>query len=298
MTTTRRGMFLLHDPQLNKSTAFTEAERKALGLIGLLPEGIDNEDTRDPASAPSIRTKDNQSREVYLSVAVTRHGRDTLLPAPYVRSRAVSAACLYPDGRRGLLAVWPHHPPHKGLYVSITWKGRVRNILRNWPERDVRFIVVTNGAANPWAWRTSAPTAWVFRSGSCLYTACAGVPPQFTLPVLIDCGTNNESLLRDPLYLGSDKRDQISLSWTSSSRIHKRRRGRVSQLLRSVRGSVGPHALRLLARYRDRLCCFNDDVQGTAAVALAGILSALRITGKKISEQTFLSSAQDQLGLE
>src|SRR5260370_4898921 len=177
----------------------------------------------------------------------------------------------------------------KGLYVSIKRKGRVREILRNWPQRDVRFIVVTSGQRILGLGDLGANGIGIPIGKLALYTACAAVPPQVTLPVLIDCGTNNEALLRDPLCLGL-RRTRPNVAELD---------GFVDEFITAVQeefpncciqfeDGAGVDAVRLLARYRDNVCCFNDDIQGTAAVALAGLLGALRITRGKLSGQTFL----------
>jgi malate dehydrogenase (oxaloacetate-decarboxylating)(NADP+) len=131
-----------------------------------------------------------------------------------------------------------------------------------------------------------------------LYTACAGVPPQFTLPILMDCGTNNESLLRDPLYLGlRQTRPEISDLDEFVEEFIAAVQAEFPNCCVQFEDWATPDAIRLLARYRDRICCFNDDMQGTAAVALAGILGALRITGGSLSDQTFLFLGAGSAGI-
>src|ERR1700684_4425786 len=202
MTTTLRGTALLHDPQLNKSTAFTESEREALGLVGLVPEGIDTEDTQIQRALLQLGQKPTDL-EKYIYLSQLQDTDETLFfrvlmsdPAqflPIVYTPTVGEACL----QFGHIMRRP-----KGLYVSIKRKGRVRDILRNWPQRDVRFIVVTSGQRILGLGDLGANGMGSPIGKLALYTACAGVPPQFTLPLLMDCGTNNETLLRDPLYLG------------------------------------------------------------------------------------------------
>src|SRR5271155_4086044 len=295
---TLRGISLLRDPHLNKSTAYSEAEREALGLVGLVPEGIDSEDTQIKRALLQLGQKPTDL-EKYIYLSQLQDTDETLFfrvlmsaPAhflPLVYTPTVGEACL----QFGHIMRRP-----KGLYLSIERKGRVREILRNWPERDIRFIVVTSGQRILGLGDLGANGMGIPIGKLALYTACAGVPPEFTLPVLIDCGTNNDSLRQDPLYLGL-----------------RRTRPAVEELDEFVEGFVtvvedefpncciqfedwaGVDAVRLLARYRERVCCFNDDIQGTAAVALAGILGALRITGGKLSEQTFLFLGAGSAGI-
>jgi malate dehydrogenase (oxaloacetate-decarboxylating)(NADP+) len=289
MTTKPSGLSLLRDPRLNKSTAFGEAEREALGLAGLVPEGIDTEDTQMQRVLLQLGQKPTDL-EKYIFLSQLQDMDETLFyrllisdPAqflPLVYTPTVGEACL----QFGHIIRRP-----KGLYISIKRKGRVRDILRNWPERDVRFIVVTTGQRILGLGDLGANGMGIPIGKLALYTACAGVPPQYTLPVLLDCGTNNESLLRDPLYLGlrqarpgASELDEFADEFMAA--VQAEFPGCCVQF----EDWAGVDAVRLLARYRDSFCCFNDDIQGTAAVALTGILGALRITGRKLSEQIFL----------
>ena len=298
MTAKVSGVSLLRDPRLNKSTAFTDEERDALGLVGLVPEGIDTEDTQLQRVLLQLGQKPTDL-EKYIYLSQLQDMDETLFyrllmsdPAqflPIVYTPTVGEACL----QYGHILRRP-----KGLYISIKRKGHVRSIPRNWPGRDIRFIVVTSGERILGLGDLGANGMGIPVGKLALYTACAGVPPQFTLPIVMDCGTNNESLLRDPLYLGlRQRRPEIP---------------DLDEFVEEFIGAVaaefptccvqfedwsGPDALRLLARYRDRLCCFNDDIQGTAAVAVAGILGALRITKKKLSDQRFLFLGAGSAGI-
>src|SRR6267378_917606 len=287
--TTPRGTDLLHDPRRNKSTAFSEKEREALGLLGLLPEGIDDLDTQIQRVFLQLGKKPTDlEKYIYLSQLQDTDERlfyrvlmsDPAHFLPLVYTPTVGEACL----QFGHIIRRP-----KGLYVSIKRKGHVRELLRNWPERDVRFIVVTSGERILGLGDLGANGMGIPSGKLSLYTAAGGVPPQYTLPVLIDVGTNNETLLSDPLYLGL-KQNRISADELDEF---------VDEFVAAVEAIfpgaliqfedwAGADAIRLLERYRERVCCFNDDVQGTAAVALAGILGALRITGTPLAQQRFL----------
>jgi malate dehydrogenase (oxaloacetate-decarboxylating)(NADP+) len=289
MSTALRGMAILRDPLLNKSTAFPESEREALGLLGLLPEGIDSEETQIQRVQLQLSKKPNEL-EKYIYLSQLQDTDETLFfrvlmsdPAqflPIVYTPTVGEACL----QFGHIMRRP-----KGLYVSIKRKGHVRDILRNWPQRDVRFIVVTSGQRILGLGDLGANGMGIPIGKLALYTACAGVPPQFTLPLLMDCGTNNEELLRDPLYLGLRRtRPEIAELDEFVDDFVTAVQEEFPNCCIQFEDWAGVDAVRLLTRYRDKVCCFNDDMQGTAAVALAGLLGALRTSRGKLSDQTFL----------
>jgi malate dehydrogenase (oxaloacetate-decarboxylating)(NADP+) len=285
----RRGRQLLRDPRWNKSTAYTEEEREALGLVGLLPEGREDEElqvqriVRQLAIAPTALGK-------YILLSALQDRNETLFyrvlmsdPAQYmpiVYTPTVGEACEQFDQimRRP-----------RGLYLGINRAGRLREILRNWHEDDVRFIVVTDGERILGLGDLGANGMGIPIGKLALYTACAGVPPQLSLPVLLDVGTNNEALLADPLYLGLRQPRVTGAAYDEFleefvTAVHDVFPRACIQFEDFALG----HAAPLLERYRDRVCSFNDDIQGTAAVALAGILAALRITGGTLAEQRFL----------
>ena len=284
-----RGIQLLRDPRINKSTAFTAEEREAFGLVGLVPEGIDTEEIQIQRAMLQLAQKPSDL-EKYIYLAALQDADETLFykvlmtdPArflPLVYTPTVGDACLqFGHIIRRM----------RGLYVGINRRGHIRELLRNWPEADVRFIVVTSGQRILGLGDLGANGMGIPIGKLALYTACAGVPPQFTMPVLMDCGTNNEGLLRDPLYLG------LRRTRPSEAELDEF----VEEFMTAVHDVyphccvqfedwAGPDAVRLLARYRDKFCCFNDDIQGTAGVGLAGILAALRVTGGKLTEQKVL----------
>jgi malate dehydrogenase (oxaloacetate-decarboxylating)(NADP+) len=289
MTTKLRGEALLRDPHLNKSSAFSEAEREALGLVGLVPEGLDRADSQLQRVLLELAQKSSRL-EQYVYFSQLQETDETLFyrmlmsdPArflPIVYTPTVGDACLE----------WSHMTQRpRGLYVSIKRRGHVREILRNWPKRDVRFIVVTSGERILGLGDLGANGMGIPVGKLVLYTVCAGVPPQFTLPIMMDCGTNNETLLKDPLYLGlRQARPAVAQLDEFVEEFVKAVQEEFPNCCIQFEDWARNDVFRLLARYRDRVCCFNDDIQGTGAVALAGVLSAMRITGGKLSAQSFL----------
>ena len=280
---------MLRDAHFNKFTLFTEAERDTLGLVGLIPEGIDSEENQVERVLMQLEQKPSPL-EKYVYLSQLQDTDETLFYRllmsdsarflPLVYTPTVSDACL----EFSHLIQRP-----RGLYVSIKRKGRVREILRNWPERNVRFIVVTSGERILGLGDLGANGMGIPIGKLVLYTACAGVPPQIALPIMMDCGSDNETILKDPLYLGlrqtrpaAPQLDEFVEEFVTAVQEE------FPNCCIQFEDWARDDAFRLLAPYRDRVCCFNDDIQGTGAAVLAGVLSALRITGGKLREQTFL----------
>jgi malate dehydrogenase (oxaloacetate-decarboxylating)(NADP+) len=283
------GVDLLHHPRLNKSTAFSEAERQALGLVGLVPEGVDTEELQLQRVQLQLSQK-TTDLEKYIFLAAMQDNNETLFFKTLMSAPAQFMPLVYTPTVGEACQKFNHilRRP-RGLYLSIKRRGQVRTILRNWPERDVRFIVVTDGERILGLGDLGANGMGIPIGKLALYTACAGVPPPLTLPVLLDVGTNNEALLRDPLYLGLRQPRATGAAYDDF----------VEEFVTAVQDAyprcciqfedfASYHAVPLLARYRERVCCFNDDIQGTAAVALAGIYAALRIRGGRLRDQTYL----------
>jgi malate dehydrogenase (oxaloacetate-decarboxylating)(NADP+) len=283
------GYDLLRNPRLNKGTAFTEAERCAWGLEGLLPPAVTTlalqvarRHTEIAALKDDLQKylvlSDLQARNETLYYAVLMSDPATYMPIVYTPT--VGEACQ----KFGHIFRAP-----RGMYLPVSSRGRLKQLLSNWPEKDVRFIVVTDGERILGLGDLGAGGMGIPIGKLSLYTACAGVPPQYCLPIVLDVGTNNQVLLDDPLYQGLRKqrvRGEEYLAFIDEFVAA------VDQLYPKCciqwEDFANFNAVPILARYRDKICTFNDDIQGTAGVALAGIYGALRITGQKLSEQRFL----------
>ena len=285
----RAGMALLQDPTLNKGTAFTEAERDLLGLTGLLPPHVSTQALQLARVLENFRRKPDDL-ERFINLAALHDRNETLFfrmvvdhpdeMMPVIYTPTVGLACQ----QFGHIFQRP-----RGLFISAKDRGRVADILRNWPHRDVAIIVVTDGERILGLGDLGANGMGIPVGKLALYTACAGVPPSKCLPVLLDVGTNNEALRRDPLYIGLDQprvTEDVYDSLVEEFIVATQEvfPGVVVQF----EDFANHNAFRLLERYRDRIPTFNDDIQGTAAVALSGLLSALRVTGGTLAQQTLL----------
>jgi malate dehydrogenase (oxaloacetate-decarboxylating)(NADP+) len=283
-----RGVALLHDPLRNKGTAFTEVERDALGLRGLLPPHVH---TQDEQMARFLENMRNLADPLEKFVALNSlHDRNEALffrvvcdhvdeIMPLIYTPTVGLACQ----RFGNIFQRP-----RGMFISINDRGRIAEILRNWPLK-AGIIVVTDGERILGLGDQGANGMGIPVGKLSLYTACAGVDPAICLPVTLDMGTNNETLLNDPYYVGLRRRrvtgpayDELIDEFITAAR-HV-----FPDVIIQFEDFANHNAFRLLERYRHKICTFNDDIQGTASVALAGVLSALRVKGTSLADERFL----------
>ena len=284
-----RGTALLRDPTLNKGTAFSEDEREALGLRGLLPPRVATLDDQVARVLQNIRRLDSdlskyilleslQDRNETLFYRVVTENPDEMMPLIYTPT--VGLACQ----QFGHIYRRP-----RGLYVSAADRGRIAQVLRNWPYREAAIIVVTDGERILGLGDLGANGMGIPIGKLALYTACAGVHPRHCLPVLLDVGTNNTPLHTDRLYLGLR---QPRLTGAAYNDFVAEFIEATQQVFPGVvvqfEDFANHHAFELLQTYRERICCFNDDIQGTASVTVAGIFSALRVTRRPLAEQTFM----------
>ncbi len=284
-----RGMALLRDPSLNKGSAFTLRERDMLGLCGLLPPHVSSQEEQVERVLENFRRIDSpleryimlqalQDRNEALFYRVIMENPDEMMPVIYTPT--VGLACQ----QYGHIYRSP-----RGLYVSAADRGKVSSVLRNWPYRDARIICVTDGERILGLGDLGASGMGIPIGKLALYTSCAGVHPRRCLPVMFDVGTNNEALLEDPLYLGMRQRRLTGGEYDGlMAEFLEATQEVFPGIVVQFEDFANHNAFRLLHEYHDRIPCFNDDIQGTAAVTVAGILSSLRVTGGALRDQTFL----------
>jgi malate dehydrogenase (oxaloacetate-decarboxylating)(NADP+) len=283
------GYGLLHNPRLNKGTAFTEAERRAWSLEGLLPPAVTTMPLQIARRHAEIAALENDLQK-YLVLSDLQVRNETLYYAILMSDPATYMPIVYTPTVGEACQKFGHiFRAPRGIYLPISARGRLKELLSNWPEKDVRFIVVTDGERILGLGDLGAGGMGIPIGKLSLYTACAGVPPPCCLPIVLDVGTNNQVLLDDPLYLGLRQQRVRGADYLAF----------VDEFVAAVQqlypkcciqweDFANFNAVPILARCRDNICTFNDDIQGTAGVALAGIYGALRLTGGKLSEQRFL----------
>jgi len=298
MMTNKHGIELLQDPSLNKSTAFTEAEKQALGLVGLVPDVTETEDLQLRRVMMQLGQKNTDlDRYIYL-INLLDHN-ETLFYRTVMSDPARFLPIVYdPTIGEACLKFGHIYRQARGMYLSITRRGKVKEILKNWPQKDVRFICVTDGGRILGLGDLGANGAGIPIGKLQLYTACAGVPPQCLLPMYLDAGTNNQQYLNDPLYLGMRKARPSTEDLFSF----------VDEFVEAVQEVfpkcrihfedwTGTDAVHLLQRYRDKYCAYNDDVQGTAGITLAGMINATKLKGTKLKDEKYLFLGAGSAGI-
>lgn len=284
-----KGLEVLKNPRLNKSTAFTVEERERLGLIGLLPPYVSTMDEQAQRELNIVRKKGSDiEKYMYLSALQKRNERlyyrllveNTAELMPLVYTPTVGQACE---------EFAANFRDSSGFYLSIDNKGKVDSILANWPIEKVRLIVATDGERILGLGDLGANGMGIPIGKLALYSALAGIDPERCMPITIDVGTDNEKLLNDPKYLGlRHKRVRGAEYEEFVDEIIQAIKKRFPKALFQFEDFATNNAVALLAKYRDQLLSFNDDIQGTAAVVVAGLMASTRVTKKKLSEQKFL----------
>ena len=298
MTTNKRGMELLQDPSLNKSTAFSEAERQALGIVGLVPDVTETQDLQLSRVMMQLGHKSTDlDRYIYL-VNLLDHNEvlfyrtvmsDPARFLPIVYDPTIGEVCL----KFGHI-----YRQTRGMYLSMARRGKVKELLKNWPQKDVRFICVTDGGRILGLGDLGANGAGIPIGKLQLYTACAGVPPQYLLPMYLDAGTNNEQYLHDPLYLGMRKtRPSTDELFSFVDEFVAAVQEVFPKCCIHFEDWTGTDAVHLLQRYRDKYCVYNDDVQGTAGITLAGMINATKLKGTKLKDEKYLFLGAGSAGI-
>jgi malate dehydrogenase (oxaloacetate-decarboxylating)(NADP+) len=298
MTTNKRGMDLLQDASLNKSTAFTEAEKQALGIVGLVPDVTESMDVQLSRVMMQLGHKTTDlDRYIYL-VNLLDHD-ETLFYRTVMSDPARFLPIVYdPTIGEACLKFGHIYRQTRGMYLSITRRGKVKEILRNWPNKDVRFICVTDGGRILGLGDLGANGAGIPIGKLQLYTACAGVPPQYLLPMYLDAGTNNEQYLHDPLYLGLRKtRPPTEELYSFVDEFVEAVQEVFPKCCIHFEDWTGVDAVHLLQRYRDKYCVYNDDVQGTAGITLAGMINAVKLKGTKLKDEKYLFLGAGSAGI-
>ncbi|MBI4962198.1 MAG: NAD-dependent malic enzyme [Desulfomonile tiedjei] len=292
------GVAVLRDPAFNKGSAFTKEERDALGIRGLLPPRVHSIEEQLVRVLGNVRRKSNdldkyiflaglQDRNMTLFFRLLLENLEELMPIVYTPT--VGQACL----QYSYILRRPH-----GIFITSNDRGRVLDLLHNARVQDIRIIVVTDGERILGLGDIGADGMGIPAGKLSLYTACGGIHPFQGLPVTIDVGTENEDLLNDPLYIGlkqprvrGDAYDELMEEFIAA--VQEVFPGALIQF----EDFANRNAFRLLQKYQNEICCFNDDIQGTAAVTLAGLYSATRIMGGKLKDHRFLFLGAGEAGI-
>ena len=298
MTTNKHGTDLLEDSTLNKSTAYSETEKQALGIVGLVPDVTETLDLQLSRVMMQLGHK-NTDFDRYIYLANLLDHDETLFYRTVMSDPARFLPIVYdPTIGEACLKFGHIYRQTRGMYLSITRRGRVKEILRNWPQKDVRFICVTDGGRILGLGDLGANGAGIPIGKLQLYTACAGVPPQYLLPMYLDAGTNNEQYLHDPLYLGMRKtRPPTAELFSFVDEFVEAVQEVFPKCCIHFEDWTGVDAVHLLQRYRDKYCVYNDDVQGTAGITLAGMINAVKLKGTKLKDEKYLFLGAGSAGI-
>ena len=293
-----QGAALLRDAAANRGTAFSAQARETLGLQGLLPPAIETPEQQ------VVRVMDNVRRQAtdldrYVYLGAVRERSETLFYRTILDHLGETLPLVYtPTVGQACQAFGRIFQAPRGLYITAQDRGHIRDILRHWPQQQVRVIVVTDGSRILGLGDLGASGMGIPIGKLDLYVACGGVAPAACLPVMLDAGTDNVALREDPFYLGlrqprlqGQAYDDFVAEFVAA--IQEAFPG----ILLQFEDFSNANAFALLHRYHHQLCCFNDDIQGTGAMGLAGLYSALRLTGGQLTQQQILFAGAGEAAL-
>jgi malate dehydrogenase (oxaloacetate-decarboxylating)(NADP+) len=284
-----KGTKLLNSIRHNKSTAFTQEERERLGLRGLLPAKVCNAEIQEQRILRNLSSKtSNIEKYIFLTALLERNERlfyqvvinniEEMMPLIYTPT--VGQACV---------EFAQNFRKTRGFYINPGDKGDIRKILDNWPNEDVRVIVVTDGERILGLGDLGSNGMGIPIGKLQLYVAAAGIHPEHCMPITIDVGTNNENFLKDPLYLGwQEERLRGEEYYELINEFIEAVQDKYPKALIQFEDFTTNNAYKLLNLYKDKCLCFNDDIQGTAGVVLAGIYAYQRAINKPIQEMKFM----------
>ncbi|OVA12444.1 Malic oxidoreductase [Macleaya cordata] len=297
-TSVASGYSLLRDPHHNKGLAFSEKERDAHYLRGLLPPTVVTQDLQVKKMMHNIRQyqvplqrymamMDLQNMNERLFYKVLINNVEELLPVVYTPT--VGEACQ----KYGSIFRRP-----QGLYISLREKGKILEVLKNWPEKNIQVIVVTDGERILGLGDLGCQGMGIPVGKLALYAALGGIRPSASLPVTIDVGTNNEKLLKDEFYIGLRQKRATGQEYAEllDEFMSAVKQNYGEKVLIQFEDFANHNAFELLAKYRKTHLVFNDDIQGTASVVLAGIVAALKLVGGTLAEHTFLFLGAGEAG--
>ena len=298
MSTSLTGTALLGNSKQNHGTAFTKTEREQKGLIGLLPPVVETLDNQVKRCLIQLSKKNNDLEE-YIYLAQLADDNQTLFYAVLSTDPARFLKIVY-DPTVGTACLEFGHIYRKpnGMYLSLDQRGKLREILAHWPVEDVRVICVSTGGRILGLGDLGTDGMGIPIGKLQLYTACAAVQPDVLLPVLLDCGTDNQELLDDPLYLGlrqhrpsTDDLDAFVQEFVDAVQV------RFPKCCIHFEDWKGTDAIRLLARYVEQISCYNDDIQGTGSVTVAGLYNAMKISKGELRDQRVLFFGAGSAGI-
>ncbi len=294
------GYTLLELPLLNKGSAFTEEERSGFNLHGLLPHVIETIEEQHQRSYPQFSNfHEDINKHIYLRniqdtnetlfyYLIEKHLSEMM---PIIYTPTVGEACQrFSDIYRR----------HRGVFISYPDREHIDDILQNVNRRNVKVIVITDGERILGLGDQGIGGMGIPIGKLSLYTACGGISPAYTLPITIDVGTNNQQLLNDPIYMGwRQPRITGDEYYNFVDQVMMAIKRRWPKALIQFEDFAQNNAMPLLKKYRDKLCCFNDDIQGTAAVSVGSLIAASRAAGKQLKDQTiaFLGAGSAGCGI-